>query len=151
MLDVFQEGDSLAFKLSSELALVDQVVAECNRYFELAGVTEPSTLDLVVQELLVNAIRHGNHNEVSKLVKCRIASVEGRAFEIVVEDEGGGFDYRKLRMRLPEDPRRASRRGYILINALAEIIEFNETGNRVTVRVRAEAPEVYGAKARNKS
>ncbi len=151
MLDVFQEEDSLTFELSSELELVNQVLAECNRYFELTGVTEPSALDLVLQELLVNAIRHGNRNEVSKVVKCRIASVEGRVFEIVVEDEGGGFDYRKLRMGLPKDPRRVDRRGYLLINALAERVEFNETGNRVTVRVRAEAPEVYGAKARNKS
>ena len=151
MLHVFQEEDSLAFKLSSELAQVEKVLAECNRYFELAGVTEPSAIDLVVQELLVNAIRHGNRNEVSKVVKCRISPVEDRAFEIVVEDEGEGFEFRKLRMRLPEDPRRLGRRGYVLINALAERIEFNETGNRVTVRMRAEAPEVYGAKARNKS
>ena len=117
MLHIFHEDNSLKFTISSELALVNQVLAECNRYFELAGVTEPSALDLVLQELLVNAIKHGNHNEVSKVVKCRIASVEGRAFEMEVEDEGGGFDYRKLRMRLPADPRKVGRRGYMLNDA----------------------------------
>ena len=145
MLHVFHEVNSLSFEISSELALVNQVLTECNRFFELAGVTEPSALDLVLQELLVNAIKHGNGNEVSNVVKCRIASLEGRAFEIVVEDEGRGFDYRKLRMKLPEDPRKVARRGYMLINALADRIEFNETGNRVTVQVRAETEDAGSA------
>ncbi|MBA7636369.1 hypothetical protein ES703_43987 [subsurface metagenome] len=36
-------------------------------------------------------------------------------------------------MKLPEDPRYIQKRGYILINALSEQIEFNSKGNHITV------------------
>ena len=47
-----------------------------------------------------------------------------------------GFDYGKLRMLPQADPRRIGKRGFILIKALSDKIEFNEIGNRITVRVR---------------
>jgi hypothetical protein len=56
---------------------------------------------------------------------------------VTVEDEGEGFDYHALHMALPEDARRISNRGYILINNLCRTLEFNDCGNRVTVLIDA--------------
>ena len=136
MVEVKRNKNSLHINISSEIALVDKILCECNRYFELSGISEPSALDVVLRELLVNAIKHGNRNEASKLVKCSISYVGELVFDIVVEDEGEGFDYGKLRMLPQADPRRIGKRGFILIKALSDKIEFNEIGNRITVRVR---------------
>lgn len=57
------------------------------------------------------------------------------AFQITVEDEGIGFDYKRIDMELPRDPRHTRSRGYALIKALTEQIHFNDRGNRVSVVV----------------
>ena len=136
MLQVYREDGAIALELSSEIALVDEAISECNRYFEQLGITEPSSIDLVLQELLMNGIKHGNRDDASKRVKCRVAAIGERELEIEIEDEGQGFDYRNLRTSLPMDPRRIAMRGYILIKALSERIDFNESGNRITVHMR---------------
>ncbi|MBA7622352.1 hypothetical protein ES703_29728 [subsurface metagenome] len=101
------------------------------------GIQDPTNVILVTREMLKNAAIHGNKNNQSRSVICRLKHLEGSLFRIEVEDEGDGFDYEHLDLKLPENPRHIDSRGYILINALSDRIDFNRKGNCVTVLVNA--------------
>ncbi len=98
-----------------------------------------SSLDLLVvaRELLENARVHGNRGSADLWVHLEVEDLGCGRFELRVEDEGEGFDFQSLRMDVPEDPRRLSRRGYVLICALSEEIRFSGKANAVSVVVLA--------------
>lgn len=56
---------------------------------------------------------------------------------LTVEDEGEGFDYRSLDLKLPEGCGRIRDRGYKLVNAYCDKIEFAAPGNRVTAYLKS--------------
>jgi len=94
----------------------------------------------VLRELLVNAITHGNRDIPNGVVICSIEEVDPFRFKIAVEDQGEGFDYADLDTALPENPRRLGDRGYKLINALSDTLQFNEKGNRITAYITTDMP-----------
>ena len=52
-------------------------------------------INLALEEALTNAIRHGNHLDPAKKVRVE-AKVTPKRVEIVVEDQGPGFDRRRI-------------------------------------------------------
>lgn len=86
---------------------------------------------LCVEEVVRNAIVHGNHCD--KHLSVTVAHwAEGRRFFIEVTDEGKGFDYRRLPDPTDnENILRNSGRGVYLIRKLMDRVEFNEAGNTV--------------------
>lgn len=135
MFKIEKDTGSITFKLSSKLRLADSVIKESQEYLKQYEISEFSGFKLVLRELLNNAVEHGNQKIIERIVTCKIEHIEGRRFKITVEDEGGGFDYDKLIMTLPENPRQIRNRGYALINAFTDQIEFNKKGNCVTVYI----------------
>jgi anti-sigma regulatory factor (Ser/Thr protein kinase) len=97
------------------------------------GVRDCTDLLIVLRELLMNAIVHGNEGDLERRVAASVSRMEGGRFALEVEDEGKGFDHRRLVMELPADPARLKKKGYVLIHTLAEEILFNDEGNRVKV------------------
>ena len=97
---------------------------------------------LALEEALVNAIKHGNRMDPAKSVQidCRINHERVR---IEIEDEGEGFEPDSVPD--PTDPENLERpcgRGLMLMRSFMTLIEFNETGNRVTLeKQREKAPE----------
>ena len=133
MFRMSEDTNSITFKFSSEMYLVDRVIQTCREYLGRFNVSEFSQFRLVVREILINAVEHGNRNVAEHKVTCEIARLNGRQFSVMVEDEGDGFEYKTLNMEMPEDPHELRSRGYALINAFTDQIEFNDKGNRVTV------------------
>ena len=86
MVEVKRIKNSLHTIISSEINLIDKTLCECNRYFELSRITEPPALDVVIRELLVNAIKHENGNEASKLMKCSINYIGELVFSFSATD-----------------------------------------------------------------
>ena len=84
-------------------------------------------------EAVNNAIVHGNKSISSRIVRIEIIH-KNKILVISVEDEGQGFrpeeipDPTKL-----ENIQNISGRGVFLMTRLADKIEFNEKGNRVTM------------------
>ena len=130
-----KNGESISFTLSSEMRLVDHVIRETQKFLVRFDIVEFSGFKLVLRELLNNAIEHGNYNITERIVTCRLQRLEDKRFKLTVEDEGKGFDYDKLIMALPEDPRQIRNRGYALVNAFSDQINFNDTGSRVSVYI----------------
>ncbi len=132
MFNVNENNNSIIFEISSEMRMVDHIAHECREFFKKHDVLLFSNPKLVLRELLINAIEHGNRNIADSKVICTLEHLESYNFKITVEDGGDGFDYKSLKMELPEDPEQARNRGYALINVFTEKIEFNEKGNCVT-------------------
>lgn len=101
---------------------------------EKRGYDENSrfALRLSLDEALVNAYKHGNKEDPAKqiLVAAEIADDE---IEVVVEDEGEGFDQSTLLdPRKGDRLRRKSGRGVFLIRQFMSTARYNEKGNRLT-------------------
>ena len=102
-------------------------------YLKAQGVRQTPRFLIVLRELVLNGMTHGNRNDPARLLFCRIIRDRRKdRFVISVQDGGAGFDYRSLDMALPENPAGIHRRGYILVNQIADSIRFNKAGNRVT-------------------
>lgn len=92
---------------------------------------------LALEEALVNAIKHGNGMDPAKQVRvsCEVTYEQVR---IEIEDEGSGFDPNEVAD--PTDDENLDcpgGRGIMLMRAFMNVIEYNPTGNRVTlVKVR---------------
>ncbi len=138
---VAEDDTSIRFEISSEMALVDRVVADSRRFLHRLGFETFSEFKLVLRELLINAVEHGNRRQPDRTATCVITLLPGgesTVFKIEVTDEGEGFDHRRLDMSIPRDARQVRNRGFAIVNALSRKIEFNEAGNRVTAYVKLE-------------
>ncbi len=135
MFKTNQEANSITFSFSSEMELVDRVIQSCREYLAKFKVSEFSRFRLVLRELLINAVEHGNWNDPERTVTCNIHYIGDWQFKIMVQDEGFGLDPDSLDMKLPDDPAQTRNRGYPLINAFTNRLEFNEEGNCVTAYV----------------
>ncbi|MEZ6065890.1 MAG: ATP-binding protein [Planctomycetaceae bacterium] len=86
---------------------------------------------LALEEAIVNAMKHGNGLDPSKQVKIS-CSVDDERVEIVIEDEGPGFDPGDVPDPTEDDNiDKPSGRGLMLMRAFMTSIEYNERGNRV--------------------
>ena len=129
-----EEGNTIVYKISSEMRHVDSVVEHCKEDLSRFNIISDGTeFKVIVRELLNNAVKHGNHEIAEKTVTCNIEYLGARRFKIVVEDQGNGFNYGNINMDLPKNVGQVKRKGYALINAFSKRIEFNEKGNRISV------------------
>lgn len=135
MFNVDEGNKVIKFTISSELRMVDHVVIESLEFLRKNNITTFSNFKLVLRELINNAIEHGNKKDVNLKVKCNVEKMGGTCFKIVVTDQGSGFDYNSLELKIPDDPQQTRNRGYALINALCDKIEFNKKGNQVTAEI----------------
>ncbi len=133
MFKTNETSNSISFVFSSEMRLIDRVIKVCQEFIEQFNASVFSEFRLVLREILINAVEHGNKKNIDYVVKCSVIHMGECEFMIVVEDEGDGFDHKTIDMKLPKDPRQTRRRGFALVNAFADLMQFNDAGNRVTV------------------
>lgn len=82
-------------------------------------------IELSINESAINAIRHGNDLDASKHVSMRISS-DGNTVEIIVEDEGPGFQLSEV-----PDPTDAENllkpggRGILIIQSFMDTVELS--------------------------
>lgn len=121
---------------------LDTVESTENKVLELAqqwGLPEEDAYQLgyAVREAVVNAVVHGNRYSANKKVHLLIRKL-GSALEIVIEDEGLGFDELKQGDPLAEENLLAqSGRGLMIIRAFVDevdIVRLEAGGTRVAMR-----------------
>jgi serine/threonine-protein kinase RsbW len=87
-------------------------------------------------EAVNNAILHGNKGDARKLVTVSFTA-DGNIFDVTVSDQGEGFKYDTLPD--PTDPANIENlhgRGVFIMRSLADMIEYNESGNEVKMSFR---------------
>jgi anti-sigma regulatory factor (Ser/Thr protein kinase) len=93
-------------------------------------------LKTLLCEALANAIVYGHHEDPTKFVAVRI-EVETTLVRVHVTDTGAGFDPAAVTPPLdPSDLDRETGRGLLMIQKLADSVQFNPQGNSICMTLR---------------
>lgn len=137
MFNVREAPTAIRIELASEPDHIERVIREAGFFLEKRGCDSCLAFNIVVRELLRNAIEHGNLSIAGRRIFFTLEMAAASFCRFTVEDEGEGFAHARLGPPA-EDPRRGRRRGLVLIRELVEQLEFNERGNRVSVMLRLD-------------
>jgi len=123
------------FKIKSNISNLRVVEKAIDEISTEIGFNQDNYGKILVStmEAVNNAIVHGNNKEESKSVEIEI-SFKKNILRISVSDEGMGFKPKEIPdPTKPENIENLSGRGVFLMSKLADKIEFNEKGNKVTM------------------
>jgi len=140
--------EKIEFELPSDLGLMNGVLDYLQERVAKLGLIRPerSNLFVALDEAFVNAVKHGNKNDPTKLLKIT-AELSPTEAAFTVEDEGEGFDIREIPD--PCDPAnlfRTSGRGVLLIYNIMDEVEYNAQGNRVKMIKRPDEAQLVDPK-----
>lgn len=135
--------ENIEFELPSAISLMHIVLEYLIKRVEKLGVCKPdqSNLFVALDEAFVNAVKHGNKFDPSKLVRIT-AEVSKAEAKFTVEDEGDGFDVNSIPDPLdPENLFKTSGRGVLLMYNIMDEVMYNDRGNRLTMIKKASDEE----------
>jgi len=140
--------EKIEFELPSDVALMGGVLQYLLERVAKMGVisSEGSNLFVALDEAFVNAVKHGNKNDPTKLIRVG-AELSPKEACFTVEDEGAGFDVQTIPD--PRDPAnlfKSSGRGVLLIYNIMDEVEYNAQGNRVKMVKRPESASETGTR-----
>lgn len=126
--------------INSIRIVVEELISSLQRK---CGVLDESILfelKVILNELLINAIRHGNMEDESKGVKINAGIGAHGKLYIIIEDEGCGYDYVHTCNRLKpfcEDTQPSnmteSGRGILILRSLCDKVKVNSKGNKIVI------------------
>ena len=134
--------EKIDLELPSDLTLMNAVLEYLlDRVGRLGLIkVEQSNLFVALDEAFVNAVKHGNRNDPTKLLRVT-AELSAHEAIFTVEDEGDGFDVREIPD--PRDPAnlfKSSGRGVLLIYNIMDEVEYSERGTRLKM-VKRPGPD----------
>ena len=132
--------EKIELELPSDLTLMNSVLEYLlDRVGRLGLIkVEQSNLFVALDEAFVNAVKHGNRNDPTKLLRVT-AELSAREAIFTVEDEGEGFNVQEIPD--PRDPAnlfKSSGRGVLLIYNIMDEVEYSERGTRLKMVKRPE-------------
>ena len=138
--------EKIDIELPSDLSLMNTVLEYLLDRVDKIGLvkTEQSNLFVALDEAFVNAVKHGNRSDPTKLVRIT-AELSPHEAIFTVEDEGDGFDVCEIPD--PRDPTnlfKSSGRGVLLIYNIMDEVEYSQRGTRLRMVKRPEPPAVAG-------
>lgn len=124
---------TMKFIIESDLSQQREIQKRILDAVENAGFSSDSVfaVKISLEEALINAIKHGNKLDPKKKVRIE-ASVSPTETEIIIEDEGPGFE----RAEVPdptaeENLLKCSGRGILLMETYMDQVEYSKSGRRV--------------------
>lgn len=94
-------------------------------------------INLAIEEALVNAIKHGNHEDAAKQVHVEFRLNDEHFFARIV-DEGQGFEPEDVPdPTADENLDRPGGRGIMLMRSFMSHVQYNQRGNEVILEKRA--------------
>jgi serine/threonine-protein kinase RsbW len=95
---------------------------------------------LALEEALVNAIKHGHQNDLTKTAEVRYV-ISNEHVLVDVEDQGPGFDPQQVPdPTAAENLEKPSGRGLLSMRSLTTLMHYNERGNCVTLCMSPSKP-----------
>jgi len=136
MIDM-KEGFNIIeeLKLPADFQSLVDVENMVDRVCQNLGVQEDAygNVLIAVTEAVNNAIGHGNQHNADLKIDVAVGD-SSETFCFRIKDEGVGFDYHNLPdPTAPENILKENGRGIFLMKNLADEVEFNESGNEVTI------------------
>ena len=132
---------TLRMVLASEHPNVELAVEQAESFFKDHVIDEDLLYNLVLltSEAVTNGMEHGNDFDPSKSVTVEL-KVSPASLEIVVEDEGPGFERRRVPNPLSEDHLfDDGGRGLFLLESIADEVNYELGGRLLRGLLRAEA------------
>jgi serine/threonine-protein kinase RsbW len=103
------------------------------------GEQSAFAIRLALEEGLMNAVKHGNKLDASKTVHVE-AKVTPKQTEIVIEDQGAGFERKDVPDPCAEENLlKCSGRGLLLMEAYMDKIQYTHGGRRVKMIKKNDA------------
>ena len=132
--------EKIEFEVPSLISLMHGILDYLMRRVEKIGVvnSENSNLFIALDEAFVNAVKHGNKFDATKLVRIT-AEVSTKEARFTIEDEGEGFNVKAI-----PDPTnvenlfKTSGRGVLIIHNVMDEVHYNERGNRLEMIKKSE-------------
>ena len=128
-------ADRVSVTFSSTFHNVDRICEKVALFLE-QGFRDMEehffSVNLVMREALTNAVRHGNRLDPGKIVKFSLRINGKSSIEMVVEDQGDGFDWQKAKSCPPgEDDDHG--RGLAIMTSYFSSFGYNKKGNRLVL------------------
>ncbi len=136
--------NSYRMVIASEAKNIQKVEKVTEKIAKLMAFSEEEqdSLAIAVTEIVGNAITHGNKKDKNKKVSIDF-EYKNDSIEVAIQDEGAGFNERKIANPLePENLLKESGRGIFIVRALMDKVDFirNEAGTQVRLTKKRKAP-----------
>lgn len=127
MIEPIIKGNTIIIPSSLEyLTNIDDFIEGILRGYEVAD-SLIADIAISVSELVNNSVSHGNKSDSSKTVSVSI-SKKGTDVEIVIIDQGTGFDPKAIKNPLDEENLlKDTGRGIFIVNALMDKVDVRTT------------------------
>jgi len=125
-------GAQLRYSFPATPENVEQFIADIHEFLaerNLGGLA--FDMELLAREALVNAVQHGSASDPTKTVHASLSLAQGR-LELVVRDEGPGWDWRAMPAQ-PPDPSSECGRGLFIMRKYSDGFSYNDPGNVLTI------------------
>lgn len=133
-MDIQETQDRLFMRMAATLENIDQAVSLAREFFLRAGhAYRLFGAQTALREALLNAVMHGCGADPGLSVTCSL-EMDGSTAVMEVSDPGTGFDWRN-RPPLSPGTESNSGRGLFIMNHYATVLDYNETGNTLKLRV----------------
>ena len=129
-------------RIPSDPALIPDIVAEVSELLATQQFqkSEVDGVKHALNEALVNSVVHGNAERKTKHVLITYALCGGE-FRIRIQDQGAGFSPSNIANPLDESNLlQPHGRGVFMMRKFMDHVEFNNTGNCVTMIKRLTTP-----------
>jgi len=126
---------TLQFTIPSTVDAIEPLMEKLGPVIHRNLPEEDAEIDLALREALANAVIHGNRRDSSKKVRVFCRSAKNGTVDLIVRDEGRGFDPSSV-----ADPLSAANvlsghgRGVYLMKALMDEVRFAKGGKQVHMR-----------------
>jgi len=124
--------DSSTFELKSSLQLsdfVDLLLEPLYKYQHLYLIR------LGLHEALVNAVKHGNNFDSSKIIKVK-RIITPHWWVWIIQDQGKGMKPEKRKFNLPKRTDSISGRGLFIINECFDDVRWSPKGNKLQLALK---------------
>ena len=124
--------DTSTFELRSSLQLSDFVeilLEPLKKYQHLYQIR------LGLHEALVNAVKHGNNLDSSKIIKVK-RIITPHWWVWIIQDQGQGMVQEKRRFNLPERIDSVSGRGLYIIHECFDDVRWSPKGNKLQLALK---------------
>ena len=124
-------GGTVRIQIHSNFDMLDLVQIASDHIGQLAGLDEDSVhwISVAVRESVINAIKHGNQHDQSKMVHVDFRSTDQPDGELVISvcDEGEGFEPEEVADPLaPENMLKSSGRGIFLMRSFMDDVALRK-------------------------
>jgi serine/threonine-protein kinase RsbW len=139
-------------QLHTDVGELETLLPDLARFLEENGVEASVTyiVQLAVEELVMNVIRHGSHGETNRNIALRIDLDDARHAMLEVVDDGDAFDPRAAAEPDFEGMLHGTRVGGLgvhLVKSLVASLDYQRVDNRNRVRLRILPLPAPGARA----